>query len=262
MIEKVMKIIGIFVLPLMLIACGGGVTGTSDNYIVVNDQVVSYLKQVEIADVSLKEPAWVVIYQSRWPQNTQGGASDIIGETRLAAGTTGPIDVTLDRDVVDGELLYAELRQDTGGDFDVAVDPLITQNAVTSVSFLVHHQTTASLDPGTGEIHKNSLIVKNVTAETQSWLVLYTYSQTAPNHIGSKILATKIEKGQHSDQVLDLSAVGVGKNQPALPADGENVVLALYENTDQGDSFDANTDALVKVNGSPVVKVFQITSAN
>ena len=263
MIGKLVRLIGVCILPLTLIACGGGVTGDANNYIVVEDQTLIDLNKVQIAEVSLKDAAWIVIYQSRGPQNAQGNSSDIIGHKSLDTGSYGPVEVDLDRDINDGELLYAELRQDSGviGEFDPQTDPLITQNAVTSVSFLVNSMKTAYLDAGTGEIHKNSLIVKKVIAEKQSWLVLRNYSESASDHIGNDILAmTKLEQGNYSDLALDL--VQTGKGQAALNV-GEKAVLALYENTtysEQDDTFDPVSDTLVSVNGNPVVESITIKS--
>jgi len=249
-------------LPLLLIACGGGVTGDANNYVVVEKQTLINLNEVQVTEVKLEESAWVVIYQSTGPQQLQGGSDDIIGVKSLDAGEYGPVAVELDRDVVDGELLYAELRKDAGlvGQFEpLGLDTVISQSATTAASFFVYLSEEPFLNLGSGEIHNNNFIVDKVVTRNQNWIVAYTYDEDAENNLGTLVSFHKLEPGHHRNVELALNLGGKSGIDLAV---GNKLVIALYENTvDEADedSFDSVNDEIVVAQGLPMLQSTELS---
>ena len=100
--SSIFKLLIINALSLMLIACGGGTAGNSNNYIVVENQTLVNLKQVQISEAKLEAPAWIVIYESTGPLEVQGDVNHIIGIKLVEAGEFNDVEVPLDRSVVNG----------------------------------------------------------------------------------------------------------------------------------------------------------------
>jgi hypothetical protein len=256
MTTKIFKAIILGLLPFFLIACGGGVTGDAKNYIVVEDQTLIDLNKVEISEVKLEEPAWIVIYESTGPQQVQGDANHVVGKKSLSAGEYDSIEVPLERNIVNGELLYAELRKDAGviEKFEPETqDTVISQTSINSVSFLVYLSDEPYINIGSGEIHKSKIIVSKVITNRSSWMVAYAFDENAVNNLGSILSIRKLEPGHHQD--VELAFNLEGKSAASL-SDGDRVLIALHENTvdtSTDDSFDIENDPLVLSQGQAVI---------
>lgn len=262
MTTKIFKAIILSLLPFLLIACGGGVTGDAKNYIVIEDQSLIDLNKVIVSEVKLEDDAWIVIYESTGPQQVQGDTTHILGYKFLSAGEYDSVEVALEnRSVVHGELLYAELRKDGGvlEQFEPeGQDTVISQNAVNSVSFLVYFSDEPYLNVGSGEIHKNEIIVSKAIANRQSWVIAYAFDENAENNLGSILAIQKLESGHHQNVKLALNLEG--KSVASL-VDGDTLLIALHENAIDNpidDTFDPENDALVLSQGQPVINSVQI----
>lgn len=261
MISNIIRPFFVCLLPFFLVACGGGTTGDASNYLVVEDQKLTGISEVEVSEIHLEQTAWVVVYESKGPQETQGGLENIIGKESFESGKFENVKVSLDRELIDGELLFIELRRDRGtiGEFDTATDSLISQSSVTSVAFRVFHSLEPYIDLGSGELVNNSLIVDNAIADQDSWLVAYTFDEEAAHNMGVKIGAVRLDQGYHQNISLDLlSGKGISLD------DGEKIVVALHLNhTDLGefDEFDTDNDSLLTSQGEEVLQVITLVGA-
>ena len=70
---------------MILIACGGGVAGDVNNFVVVDDQSVINLKEIEIAKVNIDRTVCVVIYDATGVLGEMKG-DVVLGEKKMKIG--------------------------------------------------------------------------------------------------------------------------------------------------------------------------------
>jgi len=251
--QRFLKIIVIVSAVKLLIACGGGVTGDAENFITVNDQTLVNLDTITISSASLQQSVWVVIYEA----DQLGSKSDVIlGKKSLSADEYENITISLDRDVNNHETFYAELRKDSGliGIYEPdTLDSVISQSAVTAISFTASFSTTPYISVRDQEIFENSITVSKVVSDQSAWLVAHRYDENSANNLGESVGHQKIAESNGKYPLHSANEIiGVGASQ--LNA-GEVLMIALYDNANdvEGDNFNQQEDNLITVDGSPVV---------
>lgn len=108
-------------------------TGT----VAASDQTLDAATAVEIDEVVSSGPGILVIHESNADGDSFAG---IIGSAAVPAGTSADVEVTLDRDAVDGETLWAMLHVDAAGNgvYDADVDgPVLEEDGDVVVTAFV-----------------------------------------------------------------------------------------------------------------------------
>lgn len=220
----------IFSASMLLIACGGGVTGDKNNFVVVDDQTVLYLDQITLSKASIDQTVCVVIYDSILRVDDVVVIGDtVIGELTLEPGEYDEDDnviVSLQRDSEDQESMFVELHEDAcAGDKGslVTSDVVITQDAVSAVQFIVTRSTTPFVKVS-GQSIRNIFNVTKVVADQPSWLVVHVYDATADNMLGDIAGYQLVDAGHESNVSIALRE-GL-ENQ-------EELIVALYANTNE-----------------------------
>jgi len=233
--------------PLYLIACGGGVTGDSDNFITVKDQSVVELNEINIANTMLNTNAWIVIYEQDSLLERKG--DNALAQRSLTSGEYENVTIMLNRDVAHGEVLYAELRRDDGnvGVYEPNIDSVISQSATTAASFVVNYSTIpyiAADDQQISSAGNNTIQVKKIISVNAAWLVAYRYDENAENNIGERVGYQPIRHLEESVLAIHQSKVNIGL-ETTLSA-GDELIIVLYEDkvVDDG-GFSKEEDILV-----------------
>jgi len=241
-IRFVFKASILFIPLTFIVACGGGVVGDPDNYVVVEDQTVIDLKKITLATVSTKRTVCVVIYDSAVNDNKIKGVT-VIGEKTLEPGEYTNVEVTLMRDSQEsGETMYIELHDGScasDSDTETTSSSVIAQGSVSAVSFFVAGSSVPYIESVDQTVSNVSLLhVKKVITNKSSWLVVYRYDATAENGIGERIGFQLVEQGHSSDVAISLSET---------LENADELVVALHENKEvlSDENFDAANDALI-----------------
>ena len=110
-------------------AKGAEITGISE-YIAPKDQEVSNPKEVTVPKIFANEAGYMVIHE-----DDGGSAGAAIGNAAVSAGWNNDLTVTLDREVTDGETLYAMLHTEGSGNssYDGASDDPSVKDGVGNV---------------------------------------------------------------------------------------------------------------------------------
>ncbi len=254
--KKLSRFAIIALVPLYLIACGGGITGDSNNFITVKDQSVVELNELNIANATLNTNAWIVIYEQ--DSLLERKSDKVLGQRMLNPGEYDNVTVTLDRDVTHGEMLYAELRRDDGdvGVYEPNIDSVISQSATTAASFAVSYSTVpyiAAVDQQISSAGDNTIQIKKVISLSAAWLVAYRYDESAENNFGDFVGRQQIRHEEGSILPIHQSKVKVGLGVTQLSA-GDQLILVLYEDkiVDDG-GFSIEEDSLVKKDGDTLL---------
>jgi hypothetical protein len=85
------------------------VTNTATPTVSVQDQDPSPLNRVVVQQVVYGARGWIVIHE-----DNAGAPGAVLGQTALMPGVSRDVAVTLSRDAVEGEVLYAMLHKDEG----------------------------------------------------------------------------------------------------------------------------------------------------
>jgi len=240
---------------LLLVACGGGVAGDNKNFIVVKDQMLSHLSEVVIESVTAERDVIIVVYESKDGGALEQTKSDVIlGSEAISAGDVGNVAVSLNRKTRPNETLFAELWADNGavGTLESnGVDTVISQAAVSAVSFIVSHRTVHLEVVGDEQgryapLNREQVMLKEVIVDASSWLVVHRNNPVERGDVmGFKLL----KKGYHSDVKIGL--ITVGKKLKPM-SDGDKVIVAVYRDTDGDEAFDLLQDELVSLNDESV----------
>jgi len=243
---------------LSLSACGGGVTGDDENFIVVNDQTSIHLDEILIESAVLDRDAIVVIYASNaLIQNAKTNL--ILGTKFLEKGQHENVVVKLERDLLDNETVYAELRADNGvvGDLELNIDTVIAQSTRTSIAVNVIHSTVPYLEAFTDEsgkyvaIDPESVVMNKVVTNGSSWLVVHENNSGELGEVKGNQL---VGKG-HS------SKVDISLNPKRSLTDNEKIFVVIYKNVveSENDGFDIEEDELLLVDGLEVKVSLDVT---
>ena len=215
----------------------------------VDNQTAQQPNVVVIKSLTAPIDAWVVIYDS--PAGTR---ANIVGTLKVEAGQAQDIQVTLDRDVVGGETLYAVLHGDdpADGNFTYAVTPtedvplLDDNNAEVERVFVVEAPGAAPLlELGPLVINETELTLSRVVAPSEAWVVVQDEINGQPGSVLGKAF---VSPGENTDVYMFLSARAL--------IEGETLYVTLHEDSPQDGSFSyipgMTEDLPVVAGGQPV----------
>lgn len=239
---------------MLLIACGGGVTGDANNFVVVDDQTVVELNQITLSKATVDRTVCVVIYEM--DQITSGVGTTVIGEKTLNQGDYENIVMPLLRESKDNESMFAELHEGScasDSEVDVTSDVVITQNTVSAVQFAVTRSTVPFVKISSQIVLNESLKVLKVVANKPSWIVVHRFDESVDNRLGEIVGHEFVEPG-HVNEVsilLRMFSKGSGVRNP------DELIVALYEDNDQisNDDFDETVDVLLDATLSTKIEI-------
>ena len=223
-LKVIFRSIVILFASLLLIACGGGVTGDANNFVVVDDQTVVDLNQISLSKASVEQTVCVVIYEL--DPITNGVGTMVIGEKTLQQGDHENVIVPLLRESKNNEAMFAELHEGSCAsdtDAEATSDVVITQNTVSAVQFIVTRSTAPYIEVNPQSI-ANIFNVSKVVASQSSWLVVHRFDADAENTLGDVVGYQLIATGHASDVNVTL--------QEGL-SETEEFVVALYLNSNE-----------------------------
>mgnify|MGYP006280389995 CR=1 FL=1 len=124
--------------PFVVSVDGGGTTPS----VSVSDQTADPLDEVTVDEVVSDGQGWIVIHEENEAGDSFGA---VIGQTLVSDGANSDVTVTLDRDITDGETLYAMLHDDDPEDGNYTFDgsngedpPVAVDGNVVVVPFVVN----------------------------------------------------------------------------------------------------------------------------
>ena len=184
--------------------------------VVANDQSPDPLDRVRVARVYAAEDGWIVIHE-----DDGGSPGPVLGATAVPQGESTNVWVSLARDVVDGETLWAMLHVDANagdafdpaedtpatGDGDIVVDGFVVRVAVTDPHIVAQDQI---VDP------TDRVVVAEVLSVGPGWVVVHGDDGGAP---GAVLGRTSVPDGV---------SVGVAVDLDRALEDGENVWAMLH----------------------------------
>jgi hypothetical protein len=226
---------GVCALAILVIsACGGNSASTQPlptPTIDAANQTVSPPNRVIVAEAVADAPAWVVI------RDLNGGMlGAVLGHTGIPKGTSHAIAVDLNRDIVDGETLYAVLHDDDGqvGVFEYPGGdmPVMGSGGVGMVekSFTVSTEAQAhpSITANAQSLSDLSTVV--VVAQALSvgpgWVTIHEDAAGSP---GAVIGHTRVVSGSHSNVAVTLDRPVVNGETLHAMLHVDAGVLGTYE---------------------------------
>ena len=224
--------------------------------VTVEDQTPNPANEILVDEVVSDGPGWIVIHEQ-----DGGDVGGVIGNAAVSDGINTDVTVTLDRDIADGETLYAMLHADDPADgtftFDGTAsdpeDPPVTSNGDTVVeSFVV---TEPSSEPSITATNQTVDLTTMVTVDSANvledgFIVIHEEDSTGSS-FGAVIGHTAVGAGSVSD-------VSVGLERPV--EDAETLYAMLHKDTGTiGEyEFDGSTgseDPPVKDSNDDVVEI-------
>jgi len=216
---------------MLLGACGGGVTGDANNFVIINDQTVLELNQITLTEVNVDRELCVVIYESHELfENTKG--TTVLGELTVRPDDDNKTNVVMPlmRESKNNESMFAELHEGAcAGDNGVeeTSDIVITQDSVSAVHFIVKRTITPHIRVSSQSITKANLFnVSKIVVNQSSWVVVHRYDENIDNKLGEVIGYQLVE--YNSIDAGHLNSVEI-RLQEGL-ASSEELIVALYTN--------------------------------
>jgi hypothetical protein len=180
---------------------------------------------VWINTVNSEGPGWAVVHETEG----DGSTGAIIGHAAVSDGESTDVEVTLDRDVVDGETLVAMLHVDEGteGDFEPDGDdgPALDDNDDPVVDDFV--VTLPKVEPAATQTLSDLstvITIDSVLAKGDSWIVIH---ENECANFGAVIGHAAVSDGQNDDVEVTLERPATADEDLCAmlhiedPADGE-----------------------------------------
>jgi hypothetical protein len=211
--------------------------------VTVADQTADPANQVVIAEVVNPADGFIVIHED----DGAGGIGGVIGASALLeAGTSTDVVVTLDREAVDGETLYAMLHSDSNGNgvyefptdgLDGPVldidDAVIAPAFTVSVEAVMEEVNTVTVEDQLATPADQVTIAEVVNAN-DGFVVIH--EDDGAGGIGGVIGASELlEAGSHIDVVITLDRAAV---------DGETLYAMLHSDSNGNGVYEFPTDGL------------------
>jgi hypothetical protein len=228
----------------------------------VEDQTPAPLNEVVVKHAVSDGPGWIVIHEN----DSNGKPGAVLGQTALVEGDNDAIKVTLSRDVVNGELLYAMLHKDEGalGTYEFPGPDVPVTNAegdVIAPAFTVLTVAeVVGIEVQDQEVDPINVVhIARVTALAPGFLVIYepTMDANKVNQFGRIIGSTPISSGIQSDVTVMLSRDA---------RDGETLSAVLHVDLGNAGVFEypGPDDFALDMMSQPVAKDFktQVTNTN
>jgi hypothetical protein len=214
--------VSVLALALALGGCGGSnsTTPQPDASISAQEQTANPANHVVVTEVVALSAGWLVIHES-------DGATfgPVIGHAAAPKGTSHNLAVTLSRDVIEGETLYAMLHVDAGqaGVFEfpgVDVPATDRSNDIVMRAFVVHLPgvITASITAANQTLSQLSTVVtvSAATSDGPGWAVIHESVSGAP---GAILGHAHLNSGPSANVVVTLDRPAVG---------GEELIAMLH----------------------------------
>jgi|GEM_PF-412528 hypothetical protein len=222
--------------------------GASVPFVTVQDQLADPANEVIVDQVLYDADGWIVIHEDNG--NAPGA---VIGKAALTAGVNSDITITLDRNVISGEKLYAMLHSDDGDgmyEFPGPDGPVMDANGdVITPSFIAttpENMVTAA-DQTVGDV-STIITVGSAYSLQAGHVAVYENDNGAA---GALLGSVAITQGNNVDLDVELA-------RPL--ADGEEVFVRLHGDDGNGTFDGAGTDAPAQDNsGNEVSDIAAIT---
>jgi hypothetical protein len=205
--------------------------GTSEPFVTVQDQLADPANEVVIDQVLYSADGWIVIHEDNG--NAPG---PVIGKSAISAGVNTSVTVTLDRNVISGEKLYAMLHSDDGDgmyEFPGPDAPVMDANGdVVTPSFTAttpENMVTVA-DQTVGDVSTVISIGSAYTLQS-GHVVVYANDNGAP---GDLLGSVAVSQGNNTNLDVELA-------RPL--ANGEEVFVRLHGDDGNGTFDGAGTDA-------------------
>ncbi len=235
--------------------------------VTVSDQTVDPADEVVVGEVVSDGAGWIVIHEQDEAGDTFAG---VIGHAAVSDGTNTDVSVTLDRDIVDGETLYAMLHVDDPADGQYNFDgnaadpedpPVSSGGDIVVESFVV---TSPSDEPTVTVTNQSLELSTMVTIDsanflTDGFIVIHEQNEAGDAFAGVIGHSEAISAGNVSD-------VNIGLDRPV--EDGETLYAMLHEDTGTAGDYEfdgtaGSADPPVKNSNDEVVVVpFEVTVAS
>ncbi|MEZ4268869.1 MAG: hypothetical protein R3F39_21140, partial [Myxococcota bacterium] len=232
----------------------GGVEPPPKPAVTVAAQTADPANQVVVAEVISSGPGFIVIHED----DGAGSFGAVLGHTAVVDGKNTAVKVTLSRDAVDGETLYAMLHTDAGvvgtyefpgpdgpvlGDAGAPISP----SFVVSVAAVVTNDLAVA-DQGLEPV--DAVVVASVVADVAGWVVIH--EDDGAGAPGDAIGNAAVPAGSSSDVV-----VGLGRQA----VEGETLYAMLHIDAGVADVYEfPGPDAPAKdAAGAVVVEPFTVT---
>ncbi|MGM0555233.1 MAG: lipoprotein [Myxococcota bacterium] len=204
--------------------------GAQEPSVTVSDQTADPANEVVVEEAVSEGAGWIVIHE----QNEAGDAiAGVIGHAALTDGINTDVTVTLDRDVEDGETLYAMLHTDDPADGDYTFDgtaenpedpPVESNGEVVVESFVV---STPSNEPTVTPTDQTLELSTMVTIDSANllddgFIVIHEQNEAGDAPAGVIGHSEAISAGEVTD-------VTVALTRPA--DDGETLYAMLHDDT-------------------------------
>ena len=216
--------------------------------ITVADQIADPADKVVIANVFAVGAGFVVIHE-----DSGGSPGDVIGNAPVVDGTNTDVVVELDRDIVDGETLYAMLHIDATD--DGAYDPTNDTPYLTAGAELVNPEFDVTRPP--------TVTVTDQTADPANQIVIAEVDSS----IGGGFIVIHEDTGDSFAAIIGSAAVAEGVNTNVTvtldrdAVDGETLYAMLHiDANDDGGAYDPPNDTPhVNTDGELLTPTFIVT---
>ena len=237
--------------------------GAADPSVTVSDQAPIPSNEVVVDEVVAADAGWMVIHEENDAGDSFGA---VIGHAEVSDGINEDVMVSLDRDIVDGETLYAMLHVDDPADGDYTFDPddnapedppVASGGDVVVESFSVFEPGDAPTVTGVDQTLELTTMVNVASAHVidDGFMVIHEHDPVAGGP-GAVIGHGPVDAGAQSDIVVAL-------DRPV--EDGEKLHAMLHEDTGSiGDyEFDGSAGSpdppVTDSNGDIVVDDFEVS---
>jgi len=242
-------------LAALFAGCGSGNSGTGmpqvTQSIAASDQTANPTNRVVVHQVKSEGAGWVVVHQANGA--TYG---DAIGHTGVSSGTSADVMVTLDREVVEGETLYALLHDDLGQvgtyEFPGADVPATQGGQVVKDAFVVHRPGV--INPSIGANHQTlsqfstQVVVASAVSDGPGWATIH---EASGGSVSAGIGFAHLNSGANQNITVTL-------NRPAVS--GETLYAMLHADLGTVGTYEfPGVDAPVSIGGEIVMVPFVVT---
>ena len=218
--------------------------GTSEPFVTAEDQDATTLDEVSVRQVLYDAEGWIVIHED----DGNGAPGDVIGNAAVTAGVNTDVVVTLNRDLADGETLYAMLHTDDGNgtyEFPGADAPVMKDGGTVTTPFVISlgAEPAVSVSDQTLSTVSTEVTIDSVTALDDGFIVIH--EDDGAGNFGAAIGNASITAGATDDLTVTL-------DRPA--AEGETLYAMLHTDDNGNDTYDgAGTDLPVTDSNGDVV---------
>lgn len=216
---------------------------------------------VTVASATSDGPGWAVIHED----DGSGAPGPVLGQTALNDGDNTDVEVTLNRDVADGETLFAMLHVDTGeiGTYEFGTDdldgPVVVDGSPLTDPFVVTRTSVTASDKILDDL-STMVTVDSAKSKGAGWLVIHENACTndaGDATFGGVIGHAALSDGENTD-------VEVTLERPAT--DGESLCAMVHvdDPADGAYTFDRNDDApedppaILAESGAVVMESFSV----